>query len=131
MSGHKQVKASRATVDEGIVDLLEALWAEGLGTQFSCQGGGLPGGRPAPASITFSTVDDALRFMRETMERSYWYNRLTMQLAEPIEDCGPVRAHIQWPAIDSYTGDCVTTALTDVWSGQQRPDDLFTRRARG
>ncbi|MDP7739630.1 MULTISPECIES: hypothetical protein [Mycobacterium] len=130
MSGHEQVKASRATVDKGIVGLLEAVWAAGLETQFSCQGGGLPGRPPAPASITFATVDDALRFMRATMERSYWYNRLTMQLAEPIENFGPVRAHVHWPAIDDHTGDSVTAALTNIWAGRQRPDDVFTRARR-
>lgn len=131
MSGHQQVRASRATVDREIVDLLEAIWAAGMETQFSCQGGGLSGSESAPASITFSTVDDALRFMGETMQRSYWYNRLTMQFAEPIENFGPFRAHVQWPAVDGHTGDSVTAALTDVWAGRQRPDDLFARRARG
>lgn len=133
MTFHEQVKASRATVDKGLVELLECLWATGFETQFSCQGGGLPGHEPEPASITFSTLDGAIRFALQTMERSHWSNRMTIKLGEPIydpltESFGPVRGHITWPAIDRYSGRSVTEELTDLWAGRQRPDDLYTRR---
>lgn len=129
MTLHEQVRASRATVDRELAELLEHVWAAGIETQFSCQGDEHAG----PASITFASVDDALRFMRATMQRSYWYNRMDMQLAEPLYDpvtgsFGPVRAHVQWPVIDHHTGDSVTVAITDAWAGRQRLDDVFTRR---
>ena len=130
MTLHEQVRASRATVDREMAELLEHVWAAGIETQFSCQGDAHPN---SPASITFATVDDALCFMRTTMQRSYWYNRLDMQLAEQLYDVatgsfGPVRAHVRWPVIDCHTGDSVTSALTDAWAGRQRLDDVFTRR---
>lgn len=133
MTFHEQVKASRATVDKELVELLECLWAAGFQTQFSCQGGGLPEHAPEPASITFSTLDEAIRFALHTMERSHWSNRITIKLGEPIYDpltegYGPVRGHVTWPAIDRYSGRSVTAELTDVWARRQRPDDLYTRR---
>lgn len=56
---HRQVATSIGVyVDEGIRDLLEALWSRGMVTEFSCQGmsGSL-------AHICFSRIDDARRFM--------------------------------------------------------------------
>ena len=56
---HRQVTASNGVdVDEGLRDLLEAVWRKGMRTEFSCQGdhGGL-------AHICFAGVDDARRFM--------------------------------------------------------------------
>lgn len=128
MTLHEQVRASRATVDRELAELLEHIWAAGIETQFSCQGDDR-----APASITFASLDDALRFMQTTMRRSYWYNRMSMQLAEQLYDpatptFGPVRAHVQWPVVDGHTGTSVTAALTDAWAGRQRLDDVFTRR---
>jgi hypothetical protein len=38
-TAHRQVAASNGVeVDEGIRDLLEALWSRGMATEFSCQG---------------------------------------------------------------------------------------------
>jgi hypothetical protein len=39
LTTHPQVQASRAKVDEGLAELLEAVWAYGLVTEYSCQGG--------------------------------------------------------------------------------------------
>ena len=131
---HKQVEASRATVDEGIAELLECLWAAEITTTHSCQGGEPDDdGSPRPAMIMFPTVDDALRFMLATMKKSHWYNRLTLRLADPqydldAGDFGPVRASVAWPAEDRWTGSDVTAELTDAWAGRQREDDLFARR---
>lgn len=55
---HRQVRGSIGVyVDEGVVDLLEALWARGLRTEFSCQGG-----EGRFAHVCFSTIRDAIRF---------------------------------------------------------------------
>ena len=55
---HRQVHTSIGVqVDEGIRDLLEALWAHGLTTEFSCQGGDA-----GVAHICFSSLSDAARF---------------------------------------------------------------------
>lgn len=55
---HRQVHTSIGVqVDEGIRDLLEALWAHGLTTEFSCQGG-----EAGVAHICFSSLSDAARF---------------------------------------------------------------------
>ena len=56
---HRQVAASNGVeVDEGIRSLLEAVWARGMDTEFSCQGnyGEL-------AHICFVRAADAWRFM--------------------------------------------------------------------
>jgi hypothetical protein len=58
-TAHRQVTASNGVeVDEGIRELLEALWSRGMVTEFSCQGehGEL-------AHICFARAADARRFM--------------------------------------------------------------------
>ncbi|WP_102141666.1 hypothetical protein [Mycobacterium hubeiense] len=56
---HRQVTASNGVeVDEGIRDLLEALWSRGMATEFSCQGG-----PDELAHICFTRAADARRFM--------------------------------------------------------------------
>jgi serine/threonine-protein kinase RIO1 len=60
-TAHRQVAASNGVeVDEGIRELLEALWTRGMITEFSCQGehGKL-------AHICFARTADARRFMRQ------------------------------------------------------------------
>ncbi|WP_204805989.1 hypothetical protein [Mycobacterium riyadhense] len=131
---HEQVEASRATVDKGIAELLECVWAAGIDTQFSCQGGDprADTGEPQPASIVFPTVRDALQFMHITMIRSYWHNRMSMDLAEPLPFMGDgcaIRASVSWPVTDPHTRRDITAALTDVWAHRQRDDDIFTRKA--
>ena len=59
-TAHRQVAASNGVeVDEGIRELLEALWTRGMITEFSCQGehGKL-------AHICFARTADARRFMQ-------------------------------------------------------------------
>ena len=58
-TAHRQVMASNGVeVDEGIAELLEALWSRGMVTEFSCQGehGEL-------AHICFARAADAHRFI--------------------------------------------------------------------
>jgi hypothetical protein len=56
---HRQVAASIGVhVDEGIRDLLEALWSRGMETEFSCQGD-----HDGLAHICFTRAVDARRFM--------------------------------------------------------------------
>jgi hypothetical protein len=56
---HRQVRSSLGIdVDEGIRALLEVLWANGMVTEFSCQGT-----NGHPAHICFSRVADAVHFM--------------------------------------------------------------------
>lgn len=131
---HKQVQTSRVPVDAELAELLECLWAAGIETQFSCQGSDH---RPSSAHIVFASIDDAMRFMTETMNRSYWYNRLSLQLAEPLHDhatgqaSGPARARVDWPVIDRFTGMSVTAALTDVWAGRQSQDHFARKQYEG
>jgi hypothetical protein len=125
---HRQVKASRAVVDEGLAPLLELVWAAGIDTQFSCQG--TPSGN---ASIVFPDVDSALRFMSITMERSHWYNRLTMKLMEPIESVtyggvGAPRACVEWPVTNMRQD--VTVELTKVWACEPLSSDYMTRKRK-
>jgi hypothetical protein len=57
-AAHRQVLASNGVeVDEGIRDLLEAVWARGMATEFSCQG------HNELAHICFASAADAWRFM--------------------------------------------------------------------
>jgi hypothetical protein len=56
---HRQVAASNGVeVDEGIRDLLEALWSRGMKTEFSCQGDD-----DQLAHICFARAADAHRFI--------------------------------------------------------------------
>lgn len=58
-TAHRQVMASNGVeVDEGIRDLLEALWSRGMTTEFSCQGE-----RDELAHVCFTRAEDAWRFM--------------------------------------------------------------------
>ncbi|AGB22406.1 hypothetical protein Mycsm_02042 [Mycobacterium sp. JS623] len=58
-TAHRQVTASNGVeVDEGIRDLLEALWSRGIVTDFSCQGGD-----GVLAHICFARAVDAHRFV--------------------------------------------------------------------
>ena len=57
-TAHRQVRASNGVeVDEGIRDLLEALWCRGMDTDFSCQGA-----ESGFAHICFARAVDARRF---------------------------------------------------------------------
>jgi hypothetical protein len=58
-TAHRQVTASIGVdVDEGIRDLLEALWSRGMVTEFSCQGD-----HGQLAHICFARAADAYRFI--------------------------------------------------------------------
>ena len=123
LTTHPQVQASRAKVDEGLAELLEAVWAYGLVTKYSCQGGvSEDTGKTAQAQIVFSTVADAVRFMHATMVRSRCHDGLTMKLAAPVWDystnqMGPTRAEVLWP-------HTMTKKLTDVWTGRESDEYL-------
>lgn len=72
MSGytsHAQVMSSRGfEVDYLMLPLLEALWASGIETQYSCQGSVKKRfwQRTEDAYILFETMDDALKFISNT-----------------------------------------------------------------
>jgi hypothetical protein len=60
---HRQVHTSIGVeVDEGIRDLLEALWVHGFRTEFSCQGGEPDETGESSAHICFARIADAVRF---------------------------------------------------------------------
>jgi hypothetical protein len=96
---HVQVDVDGIEVDEGIRDLLVAIWAEGLVTQFSCQG---DADRFAPrqgyrhlyvAQVVFSTIDDAVRFVTDCAamigERNFSEGGLTLTTMAPWKDDRP------------------------------------------
>lgn len=93
LTTHPQLQASRAKVDEGLAELLEAVWAYGLVTEYSCQGGMCEDtGKTAEAQIVFSTVAGAVRFMRATMIRSRCH-----------DDQGyPYSVEVSWPTGDRF-----------------------------
>lgn len=71
---HRQVLASNGDqVDEGILDLLEALWVTGLGTEYSCQDWGTAQGpppNPGWAYIKFTDEPAAKLFCSDLREHS-------------------------------------------------------------
>lgn len=88
---HRQVTASNGVkVDEGIAELLEALWSHGMVTEFSCQG---EHGRLA--HICFARTADARRFMQAP--------------GEFLITVGESRAWVDFPA--HLTGE-----LTQYWA---------------
>lgn len=96
---HTQVDVDGIEVDEGIRDLLVAIWAEGLVTQFSCQG---DADRFAPrqgyshlyvAQIVFASIEDAFTFMTASAamigERNFSEGGLTLTTMAPWKDDRP------------------------------------------
>lgn len=72
---HRQVATSRGfEVDEGLAEMLEAMWDSGIDTQFSCQNVAYSGWGYQPsntgkfAHIVFPTVEDAVAFVGMTMK---------------------------------------------------------------
>jgi len=71
---HAQTEVYGVEVDEGMSDLLVALWELGLETQFSCQGHPdryLPNHAESwnsSAQIFFSDADQALKFIKKSIE---------------------------------------------------------------
>lgn len=71
---HPQVDAHGVQVDEGMRDLLVALWKLGLDTEYSCQGE--PGkfapnrwfSRDYASQIVFADLDQAHKFLKKTLE---------------------------------------------------------------
>lgn len=136
---HKQVLASKAMVDEGLVTLLERVWANGIETQFSCQGGyehpelhsRFRPTNVTDAHIVFPTFDEAVRFLQlsvdklVTMSDSWWLRddwstmvdaMLCLKLVNPYPDHdgrispdGIRRGQVFWP--HDYTH-----FLTRAWS---------------
>lgn len=91
---HMQVEASRATVDEGIRDLLELVWANGFDTQFSCQG------RTSNqnAYIVFDTFEQAARFILETNIRTNGglWQHITLVVMNPLLPQPDWRGSVEW-----------------------------------
>jgi hypothetical protein len=94
---HRQVIATNGVeVDEGIRDLLEALWIRGMVTEFSCQGG-----HGKLAHICFAQLVDAERFVDAP--------------GEFFVTVGETRAWVDFPA-------CLIGPLTRYWSQQGAVD---------
>jgi hypothetical protein len=92
-TAHRQVTASNGVdVDEGIRDLLEALWSRGMVTEFSCQGE-----RDELAHICFTNTADAWRFMEAP--------------GDFLITQGQTRAWVDFPAHQ-------ITELTNYWAQQ-------------
>ena len=90
-TAHRQVVASNGVeVDEGIRDLLEAVWSRGMATEFSCQGE-----QGESAHICFARASDAARF--------------TQAPGDFVITLGESRAWVDFPA--SLIGE-----LTRFWS---------------
>jgi hypothetical protein len=108
---HRQVTASRASVDEGLVDLLEAIWLAGIDTQFSCQGGPDENDWPHTGYILFPTINNAVRFLETTAGRTDHedYGHLALGVVPTRSPGGPVRAKVQWPHE-------LTLILTAAWT---------------
>lgn len=95
-------------VDVGIHDLLQALWAAGMETQFSCQGGAP---NHTAAYILFNTYEDAIKFFAVTAERASdkgFTPKMKLEMAIGLApDYGhtsaeyPPRGTVRWPASDT------------------------------
>lgn len=130
---HRQVVASRAFVDEGIADLLEAVWDYGLETDISCQGGQVDslnrsmftGDGCSDAWIIFGDIADGIHFLMHSMElledqvHNYdrvgqelpWAGSVALQIFTPFEDgdfSSPWRGRVVWD-------HRLTGVLTQVW----------------
>jgi hypothetical protein len=100
-------------VDIGMAPLLQAMWARGYQTQFSCEGGEDPNGPDQPAHIIFTDEAGGHRFLHDcatgiyTPPRDYYdsagmdIQEIQMVLINPI-GCmgnpeGEFRAMASWP----------------------------------
>lgn len=95
---HKTVTASNGSaIDEKLHPLLEALWANGLTTEFSCEDYGVArsGGRPGVGSayIKFATDEDVDRFCA-SLDRFY---REELFVDFPTDDIAEITE--QWSGV--------------------------------
>jgi hypothetical protein len=112
---HRQVPTSRegVQVDAGMAGLIEALWAAGVDTQFSCECAVdlQPSGDVAQgtALVVFATLEGAYRFVAGVSEAlwrttpGYALERVSLTLAARQEGhplMGAQRAVVQFPAAD-------------------------------
>lgn len=118
-TSHLFVNRRGIWVDEGIADLLEAVWDYGLRTKFSCEGGEelkrtLKDGTTTVISTTesyvmFNTVDDAVTFMRTTRKHlgfgDYYIHPMRFRLG-----LAPRGAGVDF-------GKDVLLATTKLWQG--------------
>jgi len=105
---HPQVEIEGIEVDEGMRDLLEALWKLGLWTQFSCQGDPekfapfQSYNRDYAAQIVFDTFDEAVKFTRKTAEllgpKNYTEGGVVIQTMAPT-DGDKVRAEVTFSPV--------------------------------
>lgn len=93
------------TVDAGMHKLLQALWAKGFQTQFSCQGwpygsdGAKAYGGNTKGYILFRTVDQAIEFFRTTCntaaDKGYCAPKLILETAIGLsEDMAYLDEHL-------------------------------------
>jgi hypothetical protein len=132
---HRQVEVDGIEVDEGMADMLRAVWKSGINTQFSCQGN--EGATDAYGGmIVFPTVTDAVAFMSTTLDMTGYSGcyspRLIMEMAAPVIfragrrrpiDGGPVRSIVRWPS-------AFTPIWTAAWLGSPISPDEALAAAR-
>jgi len=103
---HPQVDVEGIEVDEGMADLLLAVWRLGLDTQYSCQGHldkfipYSPLGHDYASQIVFAHIDHAVKFLKKSAELM-GYDRLNegglvLHTMSPLEDDVP-RAEVTFP----------------------------------
>jgi|GEM_PF-4017611 hypothetical protein len=114
---HPQVEVEGIEVDEGMADLLLALWKLGLDTQYSCQGHVdkfAPYdtfGHSYASQIVFSSIDHAVKFLKKSTELM-GYDGLheggfVLHSMSPFED-GIGRAAVTFPP-------AILETLTERW----------------
>jgi len=114
---HPQVDVEGIEVDEGMADLLLALWKLGLDTQFSCQGHldkFVPYssfGHDYAAQIVFSDIDQAVKFLKKSAELMGYQGlnegNFVLHSMTPFED-GVPRAAVTFPP-------AILEDLTERW----------------
>jgi hypothetical protein len=114
---HPQVEVDGIEVDEGIRDLLVALWDLGLDTQYSCQG--VPDkfsphqsySRNYASQIVFGNVDHAVKFMKKTAEllgsKNYSEGGVVLATMAPTDGSTP-RAEVTFSPV-------LLQEITDAW----------------
>ena len=114
---HPQVEVDGIEVDEGMRDLLVALWKLGLDTHYSCQGhadkffprGGY--GRDYATQIVFGNVDHAVKFTKKTAELlgfdNYREGGVVLTTMAPTDGATP-RAEVTFSPV-------LLPEVTDAW----------------
>jgi len=114
---HSQVEVEGIEVDEGMADILLALWKLGLDTQYSCQGHAdkfAPYdtfGHSYASQIVFARIDHAVKFLKKSTELMGYEGLneggFVLHSMSPFED-GVARAEVTFPP-------AILETLTEQW----------------